>query len=146
MNASQTQISNLINNTNISDVKRELFCRSCCKISGDIFEVLAHILLIVGTIFTFAGATWPLYTFLTYIGSVLNVIGIGCLRFSAYSMKDSQDRTNEINKILDSLHLQEIVDISTTSISSVSNSEITDNIKPPNSAHKINEKNHIITI
>jgi hypothetical protein len=104
------EIIKMVNAMYVDDMKTTLFCRCCCKNAADVTETLGHILIAAGAIVSFAAGVWDL-SYLSYISGGISVASMSLLKFSSYSMKESKERTMQVNKLLTSLGLKEIPDI-----------------------------------
>lgn len=105
------EIIETISEQNYSDIKRGLFGRSCWKITGDITETIAHICIGASSIIAFASGFFGI-SYLAFISGSLSTASVLLLKLSSYSMRESKERTEEINRILTKLGLDTIVDIS----------------------------------
>ncbi len=106
----------LIEKTYYNDVKRNLRERCLCKCVGDISEALAHILSGVSIVLSFAAGFFNLYI-LSFLAGCFGTISMILLACSSYSMKESKERTEEINIILDRLGINDIPNIAIDSAS-----------------------------
>jgi hypothetical protein len=109
----QTQevIINMVNEQYVDDIKCGLCCRSCNKISGDVCETIGKIMIAISAVVAFAAGIWNL-NYLSFIAGSLNVAGSSMFILSSYLMKESSDQTQELNRILTSLNMATVVDIS----------------------------------
>lgn len=92
------------------DVKYNIISKSACKITGDITEAIAHILMGVTAILAFAAGFYDLRV-LSFVADCLGTASLVLLRFSSYCMKESKERTKQVNKLLDRLGISGIPDI-----------------------------------
>lgn len=100
----------LIEKSYYSDIEYNLNSKSRWKFIGDLTEALAQILLLVATILSFASGTFD-NKILAFVSGAVGVGSIVFLRFSSYAMKESQERTEQVNRILEQLGINKIPDI-----------------------------------
>lgn len=100
----------LIEKTYYNDVKRNLRERCLCKCAGDISEALAHIFAGIGVVLSFSAGFFNLYI-LSFLAGCFGTIALILLQCSSYSMKESRERTDEVNILLDKLGLSDIPNI-----------------------------------
>lgn len=104
----------LINETYYRDVKHTLISKSAWKIIGDITEALAHIGIGATAILAFSAGYFD-HAILSYISGCVCTISLVLSRFSAYSLKESKERTRQVNAILQELGISQIADVIETS-------------------------------
>ncbi len=102
--------NDLINKAYYNDVRRTLRGRCICKCIGDTTEAFAQIFTGISVVLSFAAGFFDLYL-LSFLSGCFGIISIIFLRCSSYSMKESKERTNEINIILNKLGINEIPNI-----------------------------------
>lgn len=107
---SKEEVTKLINERYIDDVRVGLRTRNCYKITGDICETLAQIFICVGSVVSFSAGIWN-YNYLSYIAGAFGVLSISLHRFSIYAHGESRERTDETNRILVAIGVGKIVDI-----------------------------------
>lgn len=100
----------LLEKTYFNDVKRNLRERCLCKCVGDISEAIAHIFTGVSVVLSFAAGFFDLYI-LSFLAGCFGTLGIIMLQCSSYSMRESRERTEEINIILERLGISDLPDI-----------------------------------
>lgn len=113
------KISNeLIEKTYYNDVKRNLRERCLCKCIGDISEALAHIIAGIGIVLSFAAGFFDLYI-LSFLAGCFGTVAMILLQCSSYSMKESRERTDEVNILLEKLGINEIPNIAIDSANNI---------------------------
>ncbi|XWV25557.1 hypothetical protein QJ856_gp0197 [Tupanvirus deep ocean] len=100
----------LVEKTYFDDVKYNIKSKSRWKITGDVTEALSHILTGVAAVLAFAAGFFD-YKELSFVAGCLGTISIVLLQFSSYATKESKERTQQVNRILDRLGIDEIADI-----------------------------------
>ena len=81
------------------------------KIAGDVCETIGKIMIAISAVVAFAAGIWNL-NYLSFIAGSLNVAGSSLFILASYLMKESSDQTQELNRILTSLNIANVVDIS----------------------------------
>ena len=107
----KTKIIELINEHYFNDIEWGLRGRSYWKTAGDICETLGYLCIGISAILAFSAGFFDI-RFLSYIAGCVGTASGLLLKFSLYSMGESKERTDEINKILKKVGLDEVVDIS----------------------------------
>ncbi|XWV26896.1 hypothetical protein QJ857_gp0154 [Tupanvirus soda lake] len=115
----------LVEKTYFNDVKYNIKSKSRWKIVGDIAEAISHILTGVSAVLAFAAGFFD-YKELSFVAGCLGTISLVLFQFSYYATKESKERTKQVNRILDKLGIDEIVDI--TIDSAIDNSRLVKNI------------------
>ena len=100
----------LIEKTYYNDIKWNLRSRSIWKGVGDATEALSQILTGAATILAFAAGFFN-YAMLSFIAGCLGTGALVFLKFSSYSMKESKERTEEVNQILIKLGMAPVVNV-----------------------------------
>jgi hypothetical protein len=111
----KASIGKLIDESNYSDVKMGLVGRSCFKVTADICETIGHLLVGVAAVISFAAGSFNL-SYLSFVAGAVSVIAVSLLKFSSFAMAESKSQTTEINKILATLSMSPVVDISSDPI------------------------------
>ena len=104
----------LIEKTYYDDLKDNLSSKSRWKTIGDVTEAFAHLFMGISAILAFAAGSFNL-TLLSFISGCVATTSLVLLRFSSYCMKESTERTTQVNKILHKLGIEEIADITVDS-------------------------------
>lgn len=107
---SKEEVTKLINERYVDDVRVGLRTRNCYKITGDVCETLAQIFICVGSVISFSAGIWN-YNYLSYVAGAFGVFSISLHRFSIYAHDESRERTDETNRILVAIGVGKIVDI-----------------------------------
>lgn len=92
------------------DVKYNIESKSRWKFLGDVSEGIAQLLMGVSSILAFAAGAFN-YTVLSFIAGAIGVGSLVLLRISAYAMKESSERTAQVNRVLDQIGINKIPDI-----------------------------------
>lgn len=107
----RTKIKNeLIDPSIYDDTKYNLRGRSHWKYIGDITEVISKILIGISSITAFAAGSFG-NKYLSFVAGCLGVMSLVSLQFSSYSMKESKERNDIVNKLLTHVGLDNMVDI-----------------------------------
>jgi len=109
-------IVKLVNESNVRDIKNGLRCKYGCKCTADITEVIGQLFIGAAAIISFSAPSFNI-DYLSYIAGVCGVIGIVLLKFSSYTMKESKERTDQVNRILTANDIMNIPDITIDSAS-----------------------------
>lgn len=102
--------TDLINPSYYDDVEYNIYGKSQCKLLGDVFEAIAQISIGVCTILTFAAGVYNINT-LSFVAGAIGVVSLVFFRLSSYAMRESKERTEQINRILEKLKMDTIPDI-----------------------------------
>lgn len=103
------------------DVKYNLKSRFRWKFIGDLTEALSHVFTGVATILAFASGFFGI-DLLAFLSGCFGAISLVILQFSSYAVKESRERTIQVNRILRKLGMEEIADITIDS-TGVSNNQ-----------------------
>lgn len=100
----------LVEKSVYQDIKYNITSKSRWKFIGDFTESLAHIIIFIGSILAFAATSFNIIH-LSFVAGSCNVTSLALLRFSSYAMKESSERTIQVNKLLAKIGLKDIPDI-----------------------------------
>lgn len=103
------------------DVRYNLRSRFRWKFIGDFTEAFSHIFTGVATILAFASGFFGL-DILAFLAGCFGAVSLVILQFSSYAVKESRERTVQVNRILRKLGMDEIADITIDS-TGVSNNQ-----------------------
>lgn len=103
------------------DVKYNLKSRFRWKFIGDLTEALSHVFTGVATILAFASGFFGI-DLLAFLSGCFGAISLVILQFSSYAVKESRERTIQVNRVLRKLGMEEIADITIDS-TGVSNNQ-----------------------
>lgn len=92
------------------DLKHNTVSKTMWKKIGDFTETIAHIFIIVGSILSFASGFYKI-THLSFVAGCCGVATLSLSRFSSYAMKESSERTIQVNKLLEKIGIEKIPDI-----------------------------------
>jgi len=104
-------IIEMINDRYNEDIKIGLANRSGWKTTGDVSETLGYVLLGASTIISFSAGFFDIRV-LSFVAGCVGICSSLLLKFALYSMTQSKESTNEINKILTKIGIDNVVDIS----------------------------------
>lgn len=93
-----------------SDIKSNLRGKTCWKDTGDVTETIAHVLIGVSAILSFASGSFD-NMILAFVAGCVSVGSGALLLFSKYSMHESKERTIQVNRLLKKLGMDEIENI-----------------------------------
>lgn len=99
------------------DVKYNISSKSRWKIIADLSEAFANLLIAVTAILAFAAGFFN-YMLLSFLAGCSGTLSFALLRFSSYSMKESKERTEQVNRLLIKLGIEPIADITIDSSNS----------------------------
>ena len=100
----------LIDISYYDDVKYNIESKSRWKFFGDMTEALAQLLTGASAILAFAAGAFD-NKILSFVAGALGVGSLVLMRLSSYSMKESNERTVQVNRLLDKINVNEIPDI-----------------------------------
>ena len=106
----------LVEESVYNDIKYNIGSKSRWKIIGDITETSANLFILVGSVLAFAAGSFNII-YLSFVSGSCGVISLSLLRFSSYAMKESSERTMQVNKLLDRIGIDKIPDITIDSAS-----------------------------
>lgn len=106
--------SELIDKSYYDDVKYNIQSKYRWKIIGDITETASHILTGLSAILAFSSGFFD-NTMLSFVAGCVATLSLIFRQFSSYSMKESKERTDQVNRVLNKLGIEEIVDITVDS-------------------------------
>jgi hypothetical protein len=101
---------NLVEPNYYNDVKTNIRFRDIYKKVGDTAETLSQIALGISAIVAFSAGFFSI-NILSFIAGCLGTISIVLSKFSSYSLKESKERTDQVNIILSQLGIENIPDI-----------------------------------
>ena len=115
MDNTKNRINNLINQNYYSDLKYNIGSKSRLKIISDWSDGLAQLLMGISVVLAFAAGYFDHYI-LSFIAGCMGTISMVVLKFSSYAMKESKERTDQVNLILRKLGIDTIPIVNTDSI------------------------------
>lgn len=102
--------SKLIEPVYYNDVKRSVREKAIFKFVGDISETLSQIALGISSVFAFSAGFFNM-NILAFVAGCLGTMAIVLSKFSSYALKESKERTEQVNIILTQLGIEKIPDI-----------------------------------
>ena len=103
-------INDIIAPSFYDDVKGTISARKKWRSASNKIETLSKILAGSSTIVAFASGVYQ-YQYLSFIAGCLGTIGIVAQQFATYASKESQERTEQANKILKTLNINQLDDL-----------------------------------
>ena len=100
----------LIDPTYYNDVESNLICRSNLKIAGDILEIFSKIFIGISSVFAFAAGFFG-YKYMSFISGCTSLLALLFYQFSSYTMKESKERNDIVNRIFKKIGLDDMVNI-----------------------------------
>ncbi len=107
INKIQTEI---IEKSYYSDIKYNIMGKTAWKITGDACETIAYLLICISGILSFAAGFYE-QRVLSFIAGCFAVSSPLLFKLSSRAMKESQERTEQVNRLLKALGIDEIPDI-----------------------------------
>ena len=104
----------LIETTYYDDIKYNIKGKTQWKTIGDVCEAVAHGFMSLSTVLAFSAGVFD-NKILSFIAGSVGVLSFALLRFSSYATKESKERTDQVNLILDSLGIKRLTDIAVDS-------------------------------
>lgn len=92
------------------DVSYNIRSKSRWKFIGDACEALSKLVMGSSTILSFAAGSYD-YQTLSFIAGSLGVGALVLGGLSSYAMRESRERTDQVNKLLENLGISKIPDI-----------------------------------
>lgn len=93
-----------------NDIKYNTRCKSLCKCFADSMEIVAHGLTGAASIIAFAAGVYD-YQVLSFVSGSLSIGSLVLLKLSSYALKESGERTAEVNILLNKLGITEIPNV-----------------------------------
>lgn len=103
-------ISQIIAPSYYNDIQDTVESRKKWRNMSNKIETLSKILVGSSTIVAFASGVYQ-YQYLSFIAGCLGTAGIVCQQFATYAIKESQERTEQANKVLKNLNIHQIEDL-----------------------------------
>ncbi|BCS82879.1 hypothetical protein QLL95_gp1244 [Cotonvirus japonicus] len=110
INTSDRIKKELIDTSYYGDVKYNLRSKSRWKFIGDLTESLSQICVGIATVLAFSAGFYEL-NLLSFLSGSFGTSSLVLLQFSSYAMKESKERTQQVNILLKKLGLDSIPDI-----------------------------------
>ncbi|AGF85577.1 hypothetical protein QJ854_gp205 [Moumouvirus goulette] len=124
----QDIIKKEVEKTYHNDLKYNLRSKSRWKFIGDVVEALSELCLLASTILAFSAGFYDLML-LSYLAGLMGTISLSLIGFSNYAVKESRERTKQVNTLLDKIGSETIPDITINSPNSITPIN-TENIPP----------------
>ena len=105
----KNQVNEYVNQSYLKDIKWNMRSRTCWQFTSNFCETLGYILLGLNAILAFAADFFD-YMILSFIAGCLSVSSMVILKFSSYASRESSERVDRVNKILEEIGVDEIVD------------------------------------
>lgn len=99
-----------IENNYYNDVRYNIRSKSRWKFIGDFSESISYFFTGIATILSFACGFFDNF-WLAFVSGIFGTISLMLLKFSSYAMKESKERADQVNIILDDLGVKEIVSV-----------------------------------
>ena len=100
----------LVNPTYYSEIKTNLKARADWKSTGNVMDAASKVFSCFATILAFAGGAYD-NQIVSFVSGCCGTVSLVLLTFSAYSMFQSKQRTDEVNTELSKLGMDNIVNI-----------------------------------
>lgn len=100
----------LIDTSYYRDVSHNIKSKSRWKYTADVAETIGKLISYLGIIASFAAGSFN-YINLAFAAGTCGIVGEVLSRFSSYAMQESSERTAQVNKILEHIGIDKIVDI-----------------------------------
>ena len=99
-----------------NDVKYNIKNKSGLKKTADALEILAYILVFIGTLLAFASGVFG-KLFLSYISGSVTTAASALIILSKKIMSESKERTEQVNMLLNKVGIESIPDVTIDSLS-----------------------------
>ena len=106
----QQKIQEKIKGIYEKDVNDNISARYTCRKTGHILEVVSQLFSLGSTILAFSAGFYDI-KLLSFIAGCLGSLSLATLKTSAFALKESKERTNALNILLEKLGLTTIPDI-----------------------------------
>lgn len=113
----------LVEKNYYNDVDYNINSKSRWKRISDINDTLAHIMTGLAAIMAFAAGFFN-YRILSFISGCLATLSLVFLQFASFAMKESKERTQQVNILLEQLSIDKIPDITIESTTSADVTEV----------------------
>jgi len=101
----------ILNEDYFNDIRYNMSSKSRMKIAADVTEILAYLFGTVSIILAFASGFFD-NIYLAFAAGTINTISLALLKLSSYFMKESKERTQQVNILLKNRNFNQIPDIS----------------------------------
>lgn len=132
----KNRIQTLIESSYYSETAKNLIDRVSWKYVGDVVCTFGQVFTGISAILAFAAGFFDI-AILSFVAGCFSTVAIIFTQFSNYSMKQSNDLTDEVNRILTALDIPNVVNITPSTIT------IQDKGKEEIFQHEVNKRlNH----
>lgn len=100
----------LIEETYYKDLKYNIRSKSRWKVLSDLCETISHLLIGIATILAFAAGFFK-NEYLSFVSGCIGTFSMVFMQFSSYALRESRERTSQVNIILQKLGIDNIPDI-----------------------------------
>ena len=103
----RNNIKKTLNQTIEFDITDTIRWRFIWRKGGDITEAMALITSLISTVLSFSAGVFD-YTYLAFAAGCLGSISLALLRATSYAMKESKEREEQLNILLDKARIRQI--------------------------------------
>jgi hypothetical protein len=100
----------LVEESIYNDIKYNIRSKSRWKFIGDLTETIAHLFMLAGSVLAFATGSFNIIN-LSFASGSCGILSLSLLRFSSYAMKESSERTVQVNMLLEKIGISKLPDI-----------------------------------
>ena len=104
-------LSELVEPCYYKDIDEMIKERKTWRAYGNKFETLSKIMIGSSSIISFATGIYD-YKILAFVSGITSVLSLTFIQFSTYAFKESKERTIELDKILTSLDIENVPELS----------------------------------
>lgn len=104
-NTTRANIKEQLNRTIQRDIRDTIKWRFICRKSGNICELLALCTSLISTVLAFSAGVFN-NTTLSFVAGCTGSVSLALMRASSYSMKESKERNEQLNMLLEKAHIK----------------------------------------
>jgi hypothetical protein len=100
----------ILNEDYFYDIKRSMISKSRMKLLSDLTEIFSYIFAAIGVILTFASGFFN-NIYIAFAAGCMSTLAMVLLKLSSYFLKESKERTQQVNILLRNRNFNQIPDI-----------------------------------
>ena len=104
-NHTRVEIKQKLNATIVRDINDTIRWRFLFRKCGNYFEFLSLVTSLISTVFAFSAGSFD-NTYLAFVAGCLGSISLAFMKATSYAMKESKERNEQLNIILDKAHIK----------------------------------------
>lgn len=104
-NHTRVEIKQKLNATIVRDINDTIRWRFLFRKCGNYFEFLSLVTSLISTVFAFSAGSFD-NPYLAFVAGCLGSISLAFMKATSYAMKESKERNEQLNIILDKAHIK----------------------------------------